>query len=478
MTRDGAIKKALAWFDDGEFEATLAARVALASESSMAGDGKTLRDYLEGALVPDLRRLGFSCRLLQNPVFAAAPFLHAERLEDPEAPTVLIYGHGDVVPGMEENWRKGLSPWKLTREGDRLYGRGTADNKGQHTINLGALAAVLAERGRLGFNMKALFEVGEEIGSPGLHAVVSTERANLTADLLVASDGPRLAPERPTLFLGSRGVVGFELNVTLRKGAHHSGNWGGIIADPGVLLAHALASIIDERGRIKVEGWRPREVPPAVRRALVDCAPDDGPEGEPAIDPDWGEPELSPAERLFAWPSFDILAFETGNPAEPASAVPPMARACCALRTTVDIDQDSVLTALRAHLDAAGFSLVSVMPWDDTSMRATRTDPGNEWVALASASVLRTTGRRPAILPNLGGSLPNDAFSEGLGIPTIWVPHSYAGCSQHAPNEHLLIPVVREGVAIMTGLFWDIGAKSTRTASTEPKESAGSMIFG
>ncbi|MEK7361570.1 MAG: M20/M25/M40 family metallo-hydrolase, partial [Pseudomonadota bacterium] len=96
------------------------------------------------------------------------PFLFAERIEDSGLPTVLSYGHGDVIRGQAEQWRAGLDPWVLTRDGDRLYGRGSADNKGQHSINLGALEAVLKARGRLGFNVKMLIETGEETGSPGL----------------------------------------------------------------------------------------------------------------------------------------------------------------------------------------------------------------------------------------------------------------------------------------------------------------------
>lgn len=75
----------------------------------------------------------------------------------------------------------------------------------------------------------------------------------------------------------------------------------------------------------------------------------------------------------------------------------------------------------------------------------------------AAASIERSTGLRPALLPNLGGSLPNDIFADLLGLPTLWVPHSYPACAQHAPNEHLLGSVAREGLAIMAGLFWDLG---------------------
>ena len=88
-------------------------------------------------------------------------------------------------------------------------------------------------------------------------------------------------------------------------------------------------------------------------------------------------------------------------------------------------------------------------------------DPGKPGAQWAVSSVQRTCGQKPAFLPNLGGTLPNDAFSHVLGLPTIWVPHSYGGCSQHAPNEHLLAPIVREGLQIMAGLFWDLAEKSS-----------------
>ena len=80
---------------------------------------------------------------------------------------------------------------------------------------------------------------------------------------------------------------------------------------------------------------------------------------------------------------------------------------------------------------------------------------------LAANSIRQTTGKAPAILPNFGGSLPNDVFAEGLGLPTIWVPHSYPGCSQHAPDEHLPVAIAREALTAMAGLYWDIGAGNT-----------------
>ena len=83
-------------------------------------------------------------------------------------------------------------------------------------------------------------------------------------------------------------------------------------------------------------------------------------------------------------------------------------------------------------------------------------------------SIKQTTGKAPAILPNLGGALPNDIFAEILGLPTVWVPHSYAGCSQHAPNEHLPSSIVREALAIMAGIYWDLGQPECRSILNSP----------
>ena len=212
-------------------------------------------DYLRTAVAPRLQGLGFSCQVKDNPVDGGPPFLIGERLEDPAQPTVLMYAHGDVVRGYDEQWRDGLAPWQLTAEGDRWYGRGTADNKGQYCINMAALEQVLAERSqRLGFNLRMLVECGEEVGSPGLHQACDQWRDLLAADVFIASDGPRLAADLPTLFLGSRGTLLFDLVVDLRGHAHHSGNWGGVLPNPGIILANALASLVDARGRLLVDG--------------------------------------------------------------------------------------------------------------------------------------------------------------------------------------------------------------------------------
>jgi acetylornithine deacetylase/succinyl-diaminopimelate desuccinylase-like protein len=454
MSRENALKTAEDFFDSGQLFDLLQRRVAYRSESQNEASTPQALAYLNQALTPYLEGLGFACRLLDNPEVPRLPILYAERIEDRALPTVLTYGHGDTVLGMEDRWRPGLDPWTLTVEGERWYGRGAADNKGQHTINFAALNLVLRERGRLGFNVKALIEIGEEMGSPGLRAACAAHKKLLASDVLIASDGPRLTPSRPTIFGGSRGVANFDLRLKLREGGHHSGNWGGLLSNPGIILAHALACLVDQRGKILVPELRPAAIPASVTHALAEL--DVTGEGGPEIDPNWGEPGLSAAEKVFGWNTLEVLAFKCGNPEAPAHAIPPEAWARLHIRFTVDSDPATFAAALRRRLDSSGFPQIEVIPLHGGYFTATRLDPDNPWARFAIGSLQKTSGKKPAVLPNLGGSLPNDAFTDILGLPTIWVPHSYGGCSQHAPNEHALAPVMRDALLLMTGLFYDL----------------------
>ena len=456
MSRERAIAHAERYFDEGGFFADLARRVAIPTESQNPDRGAELARYLGAEMQPSLEKLGFQCRVLPNPMAKYGPFLVAERIEDPALVTVFSYGHGDVIRGQEASWKKGLDPWTLRRDGDRLYGRGTADNKGQHTINLAAMAAALAVRGKLGFNVKFLIETGEEVGSPGLKEFVFQNKNLLKADVLIASDGPRLQPGQPTVFLGTRGAFNMDLVVDLREGGHHSGNWGGLLANPGIILAHALATITGPKGEIKVKEWRPDSLTPSVREALAGLEVDGGANG-PKVDADWGEPDLTPAERVFGWSSFEVLAFVAGNPDKPVNAIPPRASAHVQLRYVVGVDPADIVPALERHLADAGFPMVKVSAAREGFFPATRLDPGHPWVVWVKNSLEKTSRQSTAILPNLGGSLPNDVFSDTLGLPTVWIPHSYASCSQHAPNEHMLAPIARDALRLMAGVWWDLG---------------------
>lgn len=455
--RADCLARATAAFDDGRFFAMLAERIALPTESDRGDAPPALREYLARLIDGTLAPLGFEATILPNPTGRGGPVLIARRIEEPALPTVLTYGHGDVVSGQAERWSTGRSPWALQAEGERWYGRGSADNKGQHSINLAGLEAAIAARGgRLGYNVTLLLETGEEAGSPGLRAVCEQQRELLRADLLIACDGPRVAAGQPTLFLGSRGAVNFTLRHRARDRAHHSGNWGGVLVNPATVLAHALACLVDRRGRLLIEALRPPRPDAAMQRVLAKVALSGGPD-DPRPDDGWGEPGLTPAEKLFAWNTVEVLACGAGAPSRPVNAVPHEAVAHCQLRFVVGTDWQRLGEHIRAHLDANGFPEVTIEV--GMSCAATRLDLDDPWVGWAMASLERSAGKRPTLLPNLAGSLPNDLFADVLGLPTLWVPHSYPGCNQHAPDEHLLAPVAREGLCLMAGLYWDLGER-------------------
>jgi acetylornithine deacetylase/succinyl-diaminopimelate desuccinylase-like protein len=454
--RQEVINAALDVFDRGDLFEALARRVAYASESQDSARESVLSDYLDIEIRQSLEALGFVVALYPNPLPGGPPFLIGRRIEQGARRTVLLYGHGDVVRGDAARWEEGLAPFALMRRRAAWYGRGSADNKGQHSINLAAMEQVLRARGRLGFNATWLFEVGEERGSPGLDQFCLQQREALAANVFLASDGPRLNAASPTLFLGSRGCCNFELTHVAREGAHHSGNWGGLLLNPGVRIAHAVASLTDAHGRIAVAGLKSPEVPASVTRALASVMPGE-PEG-PRLEPRWGDAERSFAERVFASNALEVLAFDVGNASAPVNAIPGSARAYLQLRFVPGCDVDGIVPALRAHLDQCGFADVAVALSRDAPMAATRLDPDDAFAMEIKASIERTVGAPPVVLPSLGGSLPNACFAETLGLATVWVPHSYPGCNQHAPNEHLLEAVAREALAIMTGIFYDLGS--------------------
>lgn len=457
MTREAAIDAAAAHFDSGAFRDRLAQLVAIPSTSQDPAFAADVQRYLGATIQPWLESLGFEIVIHPNPVPGFGPILVGIRIEDPSLPTILTYGHGDTVRGLDDQWDAGLTPWTLTEIGDRWYGRGTADNKGQHATVITALETVLKIRGRLGFNVKMVLEVSEERGSVGLKQFVEQHKALLAADVLIASDGPRVRPDTPTISTGTRGAFRFDMVLKTRPGGVHSGNWGGMTTDPAIVMAHAIASIADRNGRILVPGLLPPHgLPNSVRDVLAGLELQS--EESSTINPAWGEPGLTAAEKIYGWTSFIVLAMLSGKPEAPVNAVAPDARAVCQLRYTVDCDPTTFEATIRKHLDDACFPEITLENTGTGGFGASRTDPTGPWVRRVKSSMEATLGKNSQVIPNSGGGLPGDIFVDNLGVSLVWIPLSYNGCKQHGPNEHFLIPAAREGVLAYTGIWWDLGA--------------------
>jgi len=449
--KEKAVQHATQYFDKGYFKKDLAELISVKTESQ--NNKCNLENYYNQNIIPMLMEMGFKCKVMENPAFKANIILFAERIENADFSTILTYGHGDVVLGQDSCWDNGLSPYKLIEKDNRYYGRGTADNKGQHLINIKALNSLLSVQKKLGFNFKILFEMGEEIGSPGLKTFCQQNKELLMADVFIASDGPRISQKIPTIFTGSRGGINFDLSVNLRDNAHHSGNFGGILKDPSIILSHAIASITDARGQINIPEWLPTSLTPDIKEILAELPLLDAGFD---LDPDWGQKELTMTERVFGWNSFSVLAMLSGEPEAPLNAISGHARSTCQLRFVVGTDVNKIIPALRNHLDSFGFVDVNIHESQMTPFPATRLEMNNSWLSLITKSLENSMGSKIDLLPNLGGSLPNDSFSEVLELPTIWIPHSYAGCAQHSPNEHLSVPLARQALIFMTALFADL----------------------
>ena len=392
---------------------------------------------------------------------ARGPFLYAERIEGPTCRPCSATATAMSSAGSSAAGRQGCRPWQLIETDGRYYGRGIADNKGQHTINLAALAAVLAERGRLGFNAKWLIEMGEETGSAGLRELCARIATLLAADVLIASDGPRLSAERPTIFLGSRGAYPIDLWIDAREGGHHSGNWGGLLSSPAIQLVHALSTIVGPTGKVRIRRMGAGENPElgAARARRLRGALGAGRAGDRS---QLGRAGADARRKGLRLVRFEILAMTAGNPDNPVNAMPPRAWARGQLRFVVGVDPDDVLPALRRHLDRHGFPMVQIAHGRDEIFVATRLDPEHPWVHWTVASIRRSTNkraRRHAKLRRLAAQRP---LLRELGLADyLGAAFLSLGCSQHAPNEHLPLALAREALALMAGLYWDLGEPGT-----------------
>jgi hypothetical protein len=160
--------------------------------------------------------------------------------------------------------------------------------------------------------------------------------------------------------------------------------------------------------------------------------------------------------KIYGWIGFIVPATTSGRLERQVNAVAGEACAHCPIRCVVDVAPEIFVPALRRHLDAAGYPEVAI---ERAAVRlaASRTDPANDWERFAADSVARSLRRKIQIIPNATGGLPGDIFMDNLGVPLVWVPHSYNGCQQHGPDEHLLARIAREGFASFAGGWWDLG---------------------
>jgi len=386
------------------------------------------------------------------------PLVLGHRAGPPGAATVLVYGHYDVQPpDPVEAWTS--PPFEPEVRDGRLYGRGGADNKGQHLAQLLAVESLLATRGQLPCTIKVLLDGEEEIGSPNLAAFADRHREQLAADLVVWSDGPVDPAGGWRLVFGVRGIASFELRAKGANRSLHSGNWGGVVPNPLWTLVHLLASMKDDQGRIVVDGFHDdvRPLGPAEQEALRRLPVD-----LEAVKADLGLEELDApvgrgfAERLAAWPTLTINGLHGGYGGQGTQTVlPAEAVAKCDVRLVHAQRAADVYAKLEAHVErhAPGVELVR-----QGSMEPSRTPLDSPFTAPIAAGMAAAQGADPLLVPVLGGSLPLHVFTGVLGLPTFGVPFGNPDQANHAPDENLDLHRFHTGVKTAAAVLAHLGA--------------------
>src|SRR5829696_5660748 len=321
---------------------------------SVTGDPRSAADVARSAdwLAAHLRKIGLENvsvhRTPRHPI-VTADWLHA-----PGRPTLLIYGHYDVQPaGPAAAWS--APPFAAEIRGDRLYGRGATDDKGQIMAHLAAIAARLA-RGPLPLNLRCLFEGEEEIGSPNLTPFLLRYRERFAVDAAVVSDTRMLGPDRPAITYGLRGGLAFELTVRGPARDLHSGNYGGAVHNPIQALCELIAALHDRSGRIAIPGlYRSvRSVSEDERAATRAAGPsDERLRRDAGVASGWGERGYTLHERTTIRPALTVNGISGGHQGPGGMAViPAVATAKLSFRLVPDQDPGEIERLLRARVAA------------------------------------------------------------------------------------------------------------------------------
>ena len=411
---------------------------------------------------PDIRRAAeFARNELQSAGMNAAqliegegnPLVYAEWLGAPGKPTILFYGHYDVQPPDPlEEWKS--PPFEPEVRGNDIFARGAADDKGQVLIQIKAVEGLLKTTGKLPVNVKFLLEGEEETGGEHIEAYVKTRPARLKADAVVVCDTEMFAPEVPTICVGLRGMVYYELFVEGANHDLHSGVYGGAAPNPIQAIAEILCSLKDRDGHILIPGFYDRVVPPsALEREAWARLPFDEEEytevemGAPEL---VGEPEVPLFERVWARPTLEVHGVRGGFIGEGAKTVIP-ARATAKISTRLVADQrpEEAAEQLKAAVAAVCPKGVRAELKVLHSGAPSLTNPDNPFIH-AAADALRETFGKETVYVRSGGSIPVvGVFDQYLGIPSVMMGFGLPDDNLHAPNEKFHLPNFYRGIEAM-----------------------------
>lgn len=376
------------------------------------------------------------------------PMVFAQKNVNPEAPTILIYAHYDVMPAEPlELWKS--APFEPEVRDGHIWARGADDDKGQSFIQVKAFE-YLVKNNLLTHNVKFIFEGEEEIGSPSLEAFCKDHRELLKADIILVSDTSMLGADLPSLTTGLRGLAYWEIEVTGPNRDLHSGHFGGAVANPINVLCQMMSRIVDADGRITVPGFYDdvEEVPQA-ERDMIAHIPFDEEKYKAAIGVRelFGEKGYSTLERNSYRPSFDICGIWGGYTGEGSKTVlPSKAYAKVSCRLVPHQDHHKISQLFADYIQSIAPATVQV--------KVTPMHGGQGYVCPISLPAYQAAekgfekafGKKPLAVRR-GGSIPIiSTFEQVLGIKTVLMGFGLESNAIHSPNENIPLDIIRKGI--------------------------------
>lgn len=381
---------------------------------------------------------------------------------DPDAPTVLVYGHHDVQPvDPLELWQH--PPFSPVLVGEELFGRGASDDKGQVAMHLLAVRAHLAATGQAApsVTLKLFVEGEEESGSPHIRRLLDDHRTDLACDLVVFTDTPLHERDAPTVCTGQRGVVGAEVTFTGGSSDVHSGRAGGGVPNPVTALARLVGALHDDNGRVQLPGFYDGVLEPSEQER-ADWA------SLPFDETAWlahnaggaqvasGEAGWSTLERVWVRPTAEVNGIVGGYTGPGLKTIVP-SRASVKLsfrlvpgqRPEVVIDQ--LRSFVLAHTPAGVHAEVEVRGEGVPPYAADVTHPAN--TALREA--FEAAFDQPVRFSRTGGSGPAALLHAWLGVPVVYLGATLPDDRIHAPNERVVVPLLLKG-AEAAAVLWRI----------------------